>query len=42
MESYCLKCKKGTRNIDPKVRVLVMAKQWYYQNVQYVEKIKIY
>ena len=32
MESYCLKCKKNTENIDPKILV----KQWYYQNVQYV------
>ena len=31
MKSYCLKCRKDTENINPKVSV----KQWYYQNVQY-------
>ena len=35
MKSYCLKCRKDTENIDPKFPVLVMVKQWYYQNVQY-------
>ena len=32
METYCLKCKKNTKNINPKI---VMVGQWYYQNVQY-------
>ena len=34
MKSYCLKCREDTENINP-FRVLVMVKQWYYQNVQY-------
>ena len=34
MESYCLKCKKHTKNIDPYL-VLVMVNS-YYQNVQYL------
>ena len=37
MESYCLKCKKNTENIDPEFRVLAMVgQQWYYQTAQYV------
>ena len=36
MKSYCLKCREDTENINPNVLVLVMMKQWYYQNVQYV------
>ena len=35
-EIYCLKCRKDTEIIDQKFRVVVMAGQWYYQNVQYV------
>ena len=31
MKSYCLKSRKDTENINPKVSV----KHWYYQNVQY-------
>ena len=37
MESYCLKCKKNTENIDPKISSSIMVRQWYYQNMQYVE-----
>ena len=36
MESYCLKWRKDTENINPKFQMLVMVGQWYYQNVQYV------
>ena len=36
MESYCLKFKRHTENIDPKFLLVVMAGQWYYQSVQYV------
>ena len=36
MKSYYLKCRKDTENINPKFPALVMVKQWYYQNVQYV------
>ena len=36
MKSYCLKCKKNTENIYPKVSAVVMVGQWYYQGVQYV------
>ena len=36
MKSYCLKCKKDTENIYPKVSAVVMVGQWYYQGVQYV------
>ena len=32
MKSYCLKCRKNTENINPRVS---MVGQWYYQNVQY-------
>ena len=32
MKSYCLKCKKDTKNIH---QILVLVKQWYYQNVKY-------
>ena len=35
MESYCLKFKKYTKNINPQILVLVMVKWWYYRNVQY-------
>ena len=36
MKSYCLKCKKNTKNINSKVSAVVMVGQWYYQGVQYV------
>ena len=36
MESYWVKHKKYTKNIDPRVLGLVMVKQWYYQNFQRV------
>ena len=35
IESYCFKCKKYTKNIDPKVSGTSNGKQWYYQNVLY-------
>ena len=35
MKLYCLKCRKDTENINP--RVLKTIEQWYYQNVKYVE-----
>ena len=37
MKSYCLKCKKDTENINPRVSNNVMVEKWYYQNVQYVD-----
>ena len=45
MSSYCLKCKKNTENINPKVSKTKNGKikQCYYQNVLYVVvKVKIY
>ena len=36
MESYCLKCKEYTGNIDPQVSSTGNNKIIYYQNVQYV------
>ena len=36
MKSYCLKCRKDTENINPKVSKTSNGKQWYYQNVLYV------
>ena len=36
MKSYCLKRRKDTENINPKLPKEVMIKQNYYQNVQYV------
>ena len=35
MPSYCLKCIKNTKSINPRVSNSVMVKQWY-QNVLYV------
>ena len=35
MNSYCLKCRKNTENINPRVSKQVMVEQCYYQNVQY-------
>ena len=35
MKSHCLKCKKNTENIDPKVSKTSNGR-CYYQNVQYV------
>ena len=37
MKSYCLKCRKDTENINPRVSNTIIIEQWYYQNVQYVE-----
>ena len=43
MLSYCLKCKKNTENINPRVSKTSNVKQCYYQNVQYVVvKFEIY
>ena len=44
MSSYCLKCRKNTENINPRVnqkkksknQILVIVKQCYYQNKQSV------
>ena len=36
MNSYCLKCRKDTENINPRISKKVTVEQWYYQNVQYV------
>ena len=35
MKLYCLKCRKNTENINPRVSK-TSKKQSYYQNVQYV------
>ena len=32
----CLKCRKYTKIINQQVVLLVMVKQWWYQNVKYV------
>ena len=36
MKSYCLKCRKNTENVNPRVSKTSKVEQWYYQNVQYV------
>ena len=36
MKSYCLKCRKDTENINPRVSKTSKIEQWYYQNVQNV------
>ena len=36
MKSYCLKCRKDTKNINSTFQTQVMVEQRYYQNVQYV------
>ena len=36
MESYCLKCKKYTKLINPQLSSTSNGKTMYYQNVQYV------
>ena len=36
MKSYCLKCRKHTENINPKVSKTINVEQLYYRNVQYV------
>ena len=38
MQSYCLKSKKNTEKINPRVSKSVMVKQCYYQNVLYVAR----
>ena len=35
MESYFVKCKTYTKNVNQKVSGTSMVQQWYYQNVQY-------
>ena len=35
MKSYCLKCRKNTENIDPKVSNTSNDRKRYYQNVKY-------
>ena len=35
MKSYCLKCRKNTENINPRVSKTTNVEKWYYQNVQY-------
>ena len=44
MSPYCLKWRKNTETINPRVSKTNNGKQWYYQNVQYVvvKTIKIY
>ena len=34
MKSYCLKCRKDTENINPRVSNTSIFKQCYYQNVE--------
>ena len=36
MKSSCLKCRKDTENINPRVSKKRTVEQWYYQNAQYV------
>ena len=36
MESYCLKCRKNTENIDPKISSTSNGKAMNYQTAQYV------
>ena len=36
MISDCLKCRKNTENINPRVSKTSNVEQWYYQKVQYV------
>ena len=38
MQPYCLKSKKNTEKINPRVSKSVMVKQCYYQNVLYVAR----
>ena len=47
MKPYYWKCRKDTKKINPRVQILVILKQWYYQNMQsaavknqYLSKIK--
>ena len=37
MESYCVKRKKITKNIDPRLSGTSNGKDWYYQKLQRVE-----
>ena len=34
MSFYCLKCRKNTKNINPRISNTSNGKQCYYQNVQ--------
>ena len=36
MKSYCLKCRKNTENINPRVSKTNNVKKSYYQNMQYM------
>ena len=36
MKSYCLKCRKDTENINPRVSNTSNGRTQYYQNVEYV------
>ena len=36
MKSYCLKCRKDTENINPRVSYTSNGRTQYYQNVEYV------
>ena len=36
MQSYCLKCKKYTENINLRISKLLLVEQYYYQNVFHV------
>ena len=36
MLSYCLKCRKNTGNINPKISRTSSVKQWYYEILVYV------
>ena len=43
MKPYYWKCRKDTKKMNPRVQILVILKQWYYQNMQYAAvKINIY
>ena len=35
MKPYYWKCRKDTKKMNPRVQILVILKQWYYQNMQY-------
>ena len=36
MKSYCLKCKKDTENMNPKISITSNGRTMYYQTAQYV------
>ena len=39
MKSDCLKCRKDTENINPRISKTSNGRTMYYQNVKYVIKI---